>query len=36
MKLGAVTKLDKRNTIASKNDVILENYDGIVIFPVYG
>ena len=35
MKLGPVTKLDKRNKTTSKNfeiDVILENCDVIVIF----
>ena len=38
MKLGPVTKLGKRNKIPSKNfdnDVILENYDVIAIFPIY-
>ena len=39
MKLGPVAKLDKRNKTTSKtfdNDIMLENYDVIVIFPVYG
>ena len=39
MKLGPVTKLDKRNkTIAKKfdDDVILEICDAIAIFPIYG
>ena len=39
MKLGPVTKLDKRNKITSKkidNDVMLANCDVIVIFPIYG
>ena len=38
MKLGPVTKLDKRNKTLSKKfdeDVISENYDVIVIFPIY-
>ena len=35
MKLGPITKLDKRNTTTSKKiDVILVNYDVIVIFPI--
>ena len=41
MKLGPVTKLDKRNKTTLKkkereNDVISENCDVIVIFPIYG
>ena len=39
MKLGPVTKLDKRNKTMSKNidgDVMTANYDGIVIFLIYG
>ena len=39
MKLGAVTKLDKRNKTTSKkfdDDVILANWDVIVIFLIYG
>ena len=39
MKLGLVTKFDKRNKILSKNindDVISENYDVIAIFPDFG
>ena len=39
MKLGPVTKLDKRNKITSKrfdNDVVSTNCDVIVIFLVYG
>ena len=39
MKLGPVTKLDKRNKTTSKNfedEVISENCDVIVIFPIYG
>ena len=37
MKLGSVTKLDKRNTPMSKNDydLILSNCDVIVSFTVY-
>ena len=38
MKLGPVTKINKRNTSTSKkhdDDVILENFDVIVIFLVY-
>ena len=38
MKLRPVTKLDKRNTTTSKkiyNDVVLVNYDLIVIFLIY-
>ena len=37
MRLGPVTKLDKRNTITSKksdNDFMSANYDFIVIFPI--
>ena len=39
MKLGPVTKLDKRNKATSKkfdNDVMLANCEFIVIFPIYG
>ena len=39
MKLGPVTKLDKRNKTTAKkidDDFILENCDFIAIFPVYG
>ena len=39
MKLGPVTKLDKRNKITSKEfdvDVMLENCDVIVIFWIFG
>ena len=37
MKLGRVTKLNKRNKINSKiDDVSLENCEVIVIFPIYG
>ena len=39
MKLGPVTKLDKRNKITSKkfdDDVMSANSDVIVIFPIYG
>ena len=39
MKLGPVTKLDKKNTTTSKrfdNDAISKNYDVIVIFLIYG
>ena len=39
MKLGPRTKVAKRNKTASKNvdaDVMSENYDVIVIFPIYG
>ena len=39
MKLGPVTKLDKRNKTTSKkfdDDIISENYDIIAIFPIYG
>ena len=39
MKLGPVTKLDKRNKITSKkfdDGVMLANCDVIVIFPIYG
>ena len=38
MKLGSVTKLDKKNKTTSKNfddDVISANCDVIVIFPIY-
>ena len=39
MKLGIVTKLDKKNKITSKmfdDDIIAANSDVIVIFPIYG
>ena len=39
MKLGPVTKLDRRNKTALKkidNDVMLGNCDVIVIFSIYG
>ena len=39
MKLRPVTKLDKRNKMTSKKfgqDVMSENCDVIVIFPIYG
>ena len=39
MKLGPVTKLDKKNKTTSKKfdyDVMSENCDVIVIFPIYG
>ena len=39
MKLGPVTKRQKRNKTTSKkfdDDVMLENCDVIVIFPIYG
>ena len=39
MKLGPVTKLDKRNKTTLKkfdDDVISETFDVIVIFPIYG
>ena len=39
MKLGPVTKLDKRKKKPSKklgDDVISESYDIIVTFPIYG
>ena len=39
MKLGPVTKLDKRNKTTSKkfdDDVMSTNRDVIVIFPIYG
>ena len=39
MKLGPVTKFDKRNKTTSKkndDDIILANCDAIVIFPIYG
>ena len=38
MKLGAVTKLDKRNKTTPKkfdDNVMSANYDVIVIFPIY-
>ena len=39
MKLGRVTKFDKRNKLKSKefdDDVMLESCDVIAIFPIYG
>ena len=38
MKLRPVTKLNKTNKTTSKNDdnVMSENYDVAVIFPIYG
>ena len=39
MKLGPVTKFDKRNTSTSKNtddNVMSANCDVIVFFPIYG
>ena len=39
MKLGPVTKLDKRNKTTSKKsdyDVMSPNFNVIVIFPIYG
>ena len=39
MKLGPVIKLDKRSKTTSKKfdvDVMLENYDIIVIFQIFG
>ena len=38
MKLGTLTKLDKRNKSTSKKDdgVISANSDVIVFFPIYG
>ena len=39
MKLGSVTKIDKRNKGTSKkfdDDVMSENYIVIVILPIYG
>ena len=39
MKLGPVTKLDKKNKTKSKsfeNNVMSENCDVIAIFPIYG
>ena len=39
MKLGAVTKPDKKNTATSKkvdSDVMLANFDVIIFFPIYG
>ena len=39
MKVGPVTKLDKRNKTMSKkinDDVRLANCDVIVVFPIYG
>ena len=36
MKLGLVTKLDKRRLKRFDNNLMSTNYDVIVIFPVYG
>ena len=39
MKLGPVTKLDKKNKTTSKkfdDEVMSANWDVIVIFPIYG
>ena len=39
MKLGSATKLNKRNKIMSKKincDLMSENLEVIVIFPIYG
>ena len=39
MKLGPVTKLNKRNKVTAKkfdDNVILANCDVIVFFPMYG
>ena len=39
MKLGPVTKIDKRNKTTSKtfdDDVMTGNFEVIVIFPIYG
>ena len=37
MKHGAVTRLDKKKTMTSKNDDdVSTNYDVIIIFPIYG
>ena len=39
MKLGPVTKLDKRNTVTLKkfdDDVMSTNFDVNVFFPIYG
>ena len=36
MKLEPVTKLDKRNKVMLNDDVMSENCDVIVIFPIYG
>ena len=39
MKLGPVTKIDKRNKKRQEkfdDDVMTENYDVIVIFSIYG
>ena len=39
MKLGPVTKLEKKNTSTSKridDGVISENFEIIVFFPIYG
>ena len=39
MKLGPVTKLDKKNKTMStnfKNDIMSASCDVIVIFPIYG
>ena len=39
MKLGAITKIDKRNNITStklSNDILSENCDVIIIFRIFG
>ena len=39
MKLGSVTKLDKRNMVMLKefvDDVMSPNCDAIIFFPIYG
>ena len=39
MKLGSVTKLDKRNKTTSKkfeDDLMPENFDFVIIFPIHG
>ena len=39
MKLGPVTKLNKRNKTTSKkngDDILLKNCDAIVMLPIYG
>ena len=39
MKLGPVTKLDKKNKATSRkfdNEIMSQNCDFIVIFPIYG
>ena len=36
MKLGTVTKLDKKNTTTFDDGVMSANCDVIVVFPIYG